>query len=63
VIKVTGPWPEFTSWLECGEVFILFFRGRRFQVAPKRAFADTALVGTFHDILLRRIAPAGMVRK
>jgi hypothetical protein len=63
VVKVTGPWPEFTCWLECKEVFILFFRSRRFQVIPKRAFADPAATQSFHDILLRHIGPQGVARK
>jgi hypothetical protein len=63
VVKVTGPWSEFTRWLESEEVFILFFRGRRFQVIPKRVLADPAMMRSFHDILLRKIGAAGVIRK
>jgi hypothetical protein len=63
VVKVTGTWLEFTRWLECEKVFILFFRGKRFQIIPKLAFADPAAMRSFHDILLRKIRAAGVIRK
>jgi hypothetical protein len=63
VVKVTGLWPEFTRRLKDEQVFILFFRGSRLQIVPKRAFPGAAAAQAYGAPLSRKVGPPGMARK
>jgi hypothetical protein len=50
-----NPWSAFVKWREGSRVFLLYRSRTRFQIIPKKAFANGAAIDAFRGLLRRRI--------